>query len=211
MLQIKNYILGPFQNNTYLLSETNTHECIIIDPAIGSRILAIEIANVHLELSQIWITHAHFDHVGGIHEIEDPFSYAIPVFIHPLEIPLWKDGGGSKGLGFDIDLDPFPPIRSLADCMAMKMGEYSFQALHTPGHTPGHIAFYCSKQNMMFCGDLIFKNSIGRTDLKGGNQGQIIKSIREKILSLPDETRLLCGHGPETTVGNERKENPFLE
>jgi hydroxyacylglutathione hydrolase len=210
MLQIKKYILGPFQNNTYLLTDPQIKKCVIIDPAIGSHLLMNEIVEQGLNLTQIWITHAHFDHVGGVHEIIRSDSDEIQIFIHPLEMQIWQEGGGSKEIGFELDLSPFPETHPLSDKMRLTIGTQIFQVLSTPGHTQGHVVFYYQEQNVAFCGDLIFKNSIGRTDLKGGDQKQIIKSIREMILTMPDETRLLCGHGPDTTVGMERKENPYL-
>ena len=210
MFQIKKYILGPIQNNTYLLNTIESQECVIIDPAIGSRTLVKDITRNNLTLIQIWITHAHFDHVGGIQEIENSFSNQIPVCLHPLEIPLWQEGGGGKEFGVEMNLSPYPPIITLMDQSEIKLGENNFRVLHTPGHTPGHITFYCPNQNVAFCGDLIFNKSIGRSDFKGGNYEHLIKSIHEKIMTMPEETRLFCGHGPETTVGNEKKENPFL-
>lgn len=209
MLQIKKYIFGPFQNNTYLLSLVESGECVIIDPAVGSQILLEEIKNNHLALSQIWITHVHFDHVAGIQKIVDSCNTDISIFLHPLELNLWKQGGGAKEFGIDIDLGPviFTPI---SDKQVMILGKNRFVVLHTPGHTPGHVVFYCEQQNVAFCGDLIFRNSIGRTDLKGGNFIEIVNSIKTRILTMPDEIRLLSGHGPETTVGQEKQENPFL-
>lgn len=210
MLQINKYILGPFQNNTYLLYDSSTKDCVIIDPAIDSKLLMNEIAEYELNLNQIWITHAHFDHIGGIHEIINSYQGQISIFIHPLEIPTWQKGGGAKELGFNLDLNPIPHWYPLSEKTELLLGSYKFYVLSTPGHTQGHVVFYCQEQNVVFCGDLIFQNSIGRTDLTGGDQEQIIKSIREKILILPDETKLLCGHGPDTMVGLERQENPYL-
>ncbi len=209
-LQIHEFTLGPFKNNTYLVTELDSRECVIIDPAIGSRIILDEIANQQFELIQIWITHAHFDHIGGIQEIIKKCSDEVPVYVHPLEIELWQDGGGTKEFGFEVDLTPLPS-QITNEIHELKIGETHFQILHTPGHTHGHVTFYNAENSVAFCGDLIFQNSIGRSDLQGGDAAQIINSIRNKILTLPDDTRLLSGHGSETTVGRERRNNPFLK
>jgi hydroxyacylglutathione hydrolase len=208
-MQIKKLVLGPFQNNSYLISSSESGECVVIDPAIGSQILIDDIRKDNLKLSQIWITHAHFDHIAGVQKIVNDFGHAIPIYIHPLELQLWEEGGGAKELGIEIDLNPAKTI-PLSDNQVINLGKDHFKILHTPGHTSGHVVFYCAQENVAFCGDLIFRNSIGRTDLKGGNYEQILTSIKTRIFTMPDETRLLSGHGPETTVGQEKKENPFL-
>lgn len=208
-LKIKRFTLGPFQNNTYLLSAPDSHECILIDPAIGSRIILDEITSLQKQLTQIWITHAHFDHIGGVQEILENHLAQVQIYIHPMDIQLWREGGGSKEIGLEIN-PALPPSQIIQPGGKLRIGKIHFQILHTPGHTQGHVTFYYSEESVAFCGDLIFQNSIGRTDLKGGNAEQIINSIRSKILTLPDNTRLLSGHGPETTVGLERSNNPFL-
>jgi hydroxyacylglutathione hydrolase len=208
-MQIKKLVLGPFQNNSYLISSSESGECVVIDPAIGSQILIDEIRKDILKLSQIWITHAHFDHIAGVQKIVNDFGHAIPIYIHPLELQLWEEGGGAKELGIEIDLSP-AKTTPLSDNQIINFGKYHFKILHTPGHTSGHVVFYCAQENVAFCGDLIFRNSIGRTDLKGGNYGQILTSIKTRIFIMSDETRLLSGHGPETTVEQEKRENPFL-
>jgi hydroxyacylglutathione hydrolase len=208
-MQINKFVLGPFQNNSYLISSRESGECVSIDPAIGSQILIKEIRKNNLKLSQIWITHAHFDHIAGVQKIVNEFGQLISIFIHPLELQLWEEGGGAKELGIEIDLNP-AKTNPLSDNQEINFGRYHFKILHTPGHTSGHVVFYCAQENVAFCGDLIFRNSIGRTDLKDGNYEQILTSIKTRILTMPDETRLLSGHGPETTVGQEKRENPFL-
>ena len=209
-LQIQKFTLGPFQNNSYLVSSMETRECVIIDPAIGSRAILDEILNQQYELTQIWITHAHFDHIGGVQEITKKRPAGVPVYIHSLDIQLWQDGGGTKEFGLEVDQNPLPS-RIIKEAHELKIDECRFQILHTPGHTQGHVTIYNAEESAAFCGDLIFQNSIGRTDFQGGDAEQIISSIRNKILTLPDDTRLLSGHGPETTVGQERINNPFLK
>jgi glyoxylase-like metal-dependent hydrolase (beta-lactamase superfamily II) len=123
---------------------------------------------------------------------------------------LWRAGGGSKQYGLTIDPGPEPTI-DLLPGQLLHVGALEFQVRFAPGHTPGHVMFYCASEKLMFCGDVIFQMSIGRTDLPRGDHAMLIESIRREVLSLSDETRLLPGHGNGTTVGQERQFNPFLQ
>ena len=129
--------------------------------------------------------------------------------MHPNDYSFWEEGGGARELGFDLNLGPLPSI-PLIDNQILKIGSSQFKVLLTPGHTPGHVVFYNEKEGIVFCGDLLFRHGIGRSDFKGGNYEHLISSIKNRIFILPDKTRLLSGHGAETTVGEEKKENPFL-
>jgi hydroxyacylglutathione hydrolase len=208
-LQIKTYILGPLQNNTYLLIDKLSGDSVIIDPAIGSQVIIDDLRKNQLTLKQIWITHAHFDHIGGVERLTRDFIPPIPVFMHPNDIPLWEEGGGAREFGFDFNLGPSPST-PLMDNQILRIESSQFNVLFTPGHSPGHVVFYNKNENLAFCGDLLFRHGIGRSDFKGGNYDQLIASIKHRIFILPDNTRLLSGHGAETTVGEEKRENPFL-
>ncbi|HSG45095.1 MAG TPA: MBL fold metallo-hydrolase, partial [Anaerolineales bacterium] len=131
------------------------------------------------------------------------------VALHPNDHVLWRAGGGAALFGFDIDPGPEPTI-DFVHGQKLKLGNYEFEVRFTPGHTTGHCLLYVASENICFCGDLIFNGSVGRTDLPGGNWEQLVKSIEEQVFIMPDETRLLSGHGPETTVGNEKASNPFV-
>ncbi len=209
MLEINNFILGPVQTNTFLLWDTKTKQAVVIDPAWDGQIIARQIQNLRLTLEVVWLTHAHFDHFAGVASLYAELDVQQPVALHPDDLPLWKLYGGAPLFGMRIDRGPEPGIL-LQHGQILNIGNYRFQVRHSPGHTPGHVIFYSQEEQLVFCGDVIFGGSIGRTDLPGGNYAQLMKSINEQIMSLPDETRLLCGHGPETTVGLERLENPFL-
>jgi len=133
-----------------------------------------------------------------------------PVALHPDDLPLWRFSGGAALFGLP-HFDPGPePTVSLAHGMHLSIGTHDIEVRHTPGHTPGHVVFYAPASNLVFCGDLIFYSGVGRTDLPGGSWETLLESIRTQVLTLPDPTRLLSGHGPETTVGRERRANPFL-
>ena len=132
-----------------------------------------------------------------------------PVYLHPDDYDLWKDGGGGAGFGIQINSGPEPKL--LQDGQVLTVGKFAFESRHTPGHRPGHSAFYCAEAGILFSGDLIFYRSVGRTDLPGGNWATLEKSIREQIYTLPDDTRIFSGHGDETSVGDEKINNHFIK
>jgi len=209
MLEIVKLVLGPVQTNTYLVADPQTKEAVVIDPAWdGERILVIA-REKGWRITNIWLTHAHFDHFGGAAAVADGSSPMPPVGLHPDDYPLWRNNGGSAFFGIQMDPGPEPTI-DLTDGMQMHIGSNLIEVRHVPGHTRGHVLFYVPGEALVFCGDVIFHRSIGRTDLPGGDYHQLLASIQTQILTLPDETRLLSGHGVETTVGTERKYNGFL-
>lgn len=209
MLEILTFIQGPVQTNTYLIADPEHRDAIVIDPAWDGESL-VRKANEHgWAIRQIWLTHAHFDHTSGASGLVQRLQPGPPIALHPDDLPLLKLGGGAALFGFQIEPCP-PPTNTLEHGQILNVGNYYFEVRHAPGHTPGHVVYYCSQVGVVFCGDVIFAGSIGRTDLPGSNYSQLIRSIRAQILGLPGETRLLSGHGPETTVHEERQSNPFL-
>lgn len=209
MLSIVTLVLGPVQTNTYLIADDKTGEAVSIDPAADGEVILAEASRRGWRIGSIWLTHAHFDHLGGSAAVADGSSPPPPVALHPLDYGLWRSQGGAPLFGLKIDPGPEPTI-DLSHAQKLRLGEVEFEVLHTPGHTPGHVVFHCPTEKVVFCGDLIFASSIGRTDLPGGDYHTLLENIHNHILTLPDETRLLSGHGPETTVGEERVQNPFL-
>jgi len=209
MLEIVSFELGPVLTNTYLVADTNTLESVVIDPAADGKMIAAEAEQRGWRITNIWLTHAHFDHMGGSTEVADNVNPPPPVALHPEDYPLWRMQGGASYFGMRIDPGPEPSVE-LRSGQILNLGEYEFEVRFAPGHTPGHVVYYCATEKIVFCGDVIFQGSIGRTDLPGGDYQTLINSIRSQILSLPDDVRLLPGHGPQTNVGQERHFNPFL-
>jgi len=209
MLEIVPLILGPLATNTYLIADTDTHEAAVIDPAWDGQLIAAEAKRRNWSISQIWITHAHFDHIGGAGELAHELVIEPVIALHPEDRLLWDAQGGAARFGFKLPASPAPTL-NLVHSMNSHLGGFVFEVRHTPGHTPGHCILYCTEAGVCFCGDLIFQNSVGRTDLPGGDWQTLERSIRLQVFSLPDETRLLSGHGPETTVGQEKGGNPFV-
>jgi glyoxylase-like metal-dependent hydrolase (beta-lactamase superfamily II) len=209
MLKIISFTLGPIQTNGYLIADPETHQAVVIDPGWDGQKIVAEAVRRDWRIVSIWLTHAHFDHLGGSAAVADATSPPPPVALHPADYPLWRHQGGAPLFGFKIDPGPEPTV-DLTHGQILHLGSSLLEVRHTPGHTPGHVVFYCSQESVVFCGDLIFQGSIGRTDLPGGDYQTLIDSIHAQILPLPDHTRLLSGHGPETNVGVERLTNPFL-
>jgi glyoxylase-like metal-dependent hydrolase (beta-lactamase superfamily II) len=209
MLEIITFALGPVQTNAYLVADNENLEAAVIDPAWDGDVILAAAQNRHWRIAHLWYTHAHFDHIGGAAAIADALNPLPLVALHPGDHTLWRAEGGAPLFGFKIDPGPEPSI-DFEQGQLLRLGKVEFEVRHTPGHTPGHVVLYCAGAGVCFCGDLIFQDSVGRTDLPGGDTRQLVESIRTQIFTLPDDTRLLSGHGPETTVGYEKKYNPFV-
>ncbi len=208
-LGIKLFVLGPLENNSYLLSDEETGNAVIIDPSFYSHHILDYAVENHLHIIGAWITHAHFDHYAGIPYLFKQLTPNFEILLHCEDLELWKRGGEAPaGLGISPEI---LPTQLIDDRQTVTLGTHVFQVLHTPGHTRGHITFFHAQTDSAFCGDVIFQNSIGRTDLYGGDYHLLISSIRNRILTLPPQTRLFSGHGESTTVQAELVNNPFLK
>ena len=209
-LVIVRMVLGLAQTNTYILGDLETKSALLIDPAWDGEDIFKEIEKRNWQIQEIALTHAHFDHIGGIADLMKAASVPIPIGMHPADEFIRASGGGAAVYGFN-NFDPGPvPSIEYGQGTQLSLGDHRIEVRHTPGHSPGHVVFKFQDAGLVFCGDIIFQRSIGRTDFPGGSTQAIFTSIHQEILSLPDETRLLPGHGPETTVGEERRLNPFL-
>jgi glyoxylase-like metal-dependent hydrolase (beta-lactamase superfamily II) len=195
---------GQFAENCYLL--VTRKQAALIDPGEEWERFLGEIVKRGSRLVAIWLTHAHLDHILGVGEVQK--ATGAPIWLHPADRPLYDDlPTQSMWLGFRSPPAP-PPQHELAHGQVLSLGDYRFSVRHTPGHSPGSVSFVGS--DVVFTGDALFSGSIGRSDLPGGDHATLIESIRRELLSLPDPTRVLSGHGPATTIGAERRSNPFL-
>ncbi|MCS6995195.1 MAG: MBL fold metallo-hydrolase [Anaerolineales bacterium] len=210
MLEIVSFCLGPVQTNAYLIADPQTREAAVIDPAWDGHLLLAEAQRRGWRIGHLWYTHAHFDHIGGAAAIADALNPLPLVALHPADHVLWRAGGGGRLFGLPIDPGPEPSI-DFVHGQILRLGSNVFEVRHVPGHTPGHVLLYCAAERVCFCGDLIFAGGVGRTDLPGGSWESLVYSIRTQVYTLPDDTRLLSGHGPETTVGEEKVSNPFVQ
>lgn len=206
---LETFPVGPLQCNCTILGDEQTHEAIIVDP--GDEITRIQhrLKELGLTLKQILITHAHIDHVGGALKLKS--LTGSPIFLNEADLPLLEMMSAQAAwLGIEPP-ETAPPDEGLVDGLQVGMQNYPARVIHTPGHTQGSICLHFAPMKMVLAGDTLFSGSIGRTDLPGGNFEQIIDSIQSRLLTLPDETRVIPGHGPATTIGAERKTNPFLK
>ncbi len=208
-MEIVRMSVGPLQANAYLLLAGQ--EAVVVDPGDEGARIAQELVRRGKRLAAVWLTHAHFDHVGGLADLlaQQP-NGSVPVHMHPGDRLLLEHAVESAAR-WEIVI-PAPPLGTtdIAHGDVLSVGEAQARALHTPGHAPGHIAFHLLGHDVVLSGDALFQGSIGRTDLPFGDQRQLLESIRRELLSLPDETSVLPGHGATTTVGAERLNNPFL-
>lgn len=210
---VEHFPVGMLGCNCVILGDPDRGEAIVVDPGgDGDRILA-RLAELSLECVAIVHTHTHFDHVGATRDVQEATS--APAMIHEEDLFLYAGDGLQKQLeAFGIPLRAPEPVeieRFLADGDSVRAGLLEAGVLHTPGHTPGSICFSIGGERpVLVAGDTLFQGSVGRTDLWGGSAPQLLSSIRDKLLTLPDETLVITGHGPTTTIGNERRFNPFL-
>lgn len=199
----------PFQQNAALLWDDVSKEAVLTDVGGEAERLLEAVETHQLNLKAIWLTHGHLDHASGVEELTT--LHPVPVLGPHQADNYWLQAlpDVTASYGFPIS-QPFIPTHWLKEGEALKVGEHTFIVFHIPGHTPGHVVFYSQANKLLIAGDVLFRESIGRTDFPGGNHSDLIRGIQEKLLSLPDDTRVLPGHGPMTTIGHEKQHNPFL-
>lgn len=208
MIDILQLPRGPLQTNCYILGCQQTMQAAVIDPSWEGAGIAATAVEKGYQITHILLTHTHFDHVGGLAELKAATN--VPIYIHADAAPMLAQAVQSAAF-FGLTLPAPPPAdHMLADGDVVSVGRLSLDVLYTPGHAPGHLCFYLKEHNVIFDGDVLFQQSIGRTDLPGGDYATLLQSIRTRLLPLPDDTHVLSGHGPATTIGQERQGNPFL-
>ncbi|MBV9452885.1 MAG: MBL fold metallo-hydrolase [Rubrobacter sp.] len=200
--------VGQFQENCYVIGDEESGTGILIDPGDEDARIALAVERLGLGIAQIFITHAHVDHVRAVVPLVE--EYSCPVLMHAEAEEMLKSLP-QQALMMGMRFGKVPAVdQYIGDDEVLEIGNLRLRSLYTPGHAPGHLAFYVEEGNLVFSGDALFAGSIGRTDLPGGSMKVLMSSISDKLLTLPDETRVLSGHGPETTIGQERMYNPFL-
>jgi len=198
-----------FQQNCAVLADEDTREAFLIDPGDEPGIILAEIDRLKVNVKAILITHAHLDHVSALAETKE--ALGVPVYMHPGEQALY-DSIDQQAAMFGLPAPRKTTIdHPLEEGQQLQLGKYTFQALSTPGHSPASISFYIPQAKRVIAGDTLFRRSIGRTDLPGGSLERLLKSIRTKLLTLPPDTEVYPGHGPETTIQDEARHNPFLK
>jgi len=198
--------VGPLMVNAYIVEEPSSKKTVVVDPGDDGDAILRELRDRDLLVEKILLTHGHFDHVGAVRLLRE--KTGAPVHLHAEDVSRMATAR-RQGLLFGLSVDdPPPPDVVVGEGDRIAFEGHEFRVVHTPGHTRGCVSYLCGR--MAFVGDLIFAGSIGRTDLPGGSHEQLLESVRKKIFVLPDDTVIFPGHGPPTTVGREKRSNPFF-
>ena len=209
MLRYETIPVTPFEQNCSIVWCDETMKAAVIDPGGDLDVLLAAVKTLGVTLEQIWVTHAHIDHAGGVAELSK--TRALPIIgPHPGD-QFWIDGLPEQGQRFGFGhADSFTPTRWLHDGDTVSLGHCTLKVRHGPGHTPGHVVFYSPDIQRAFVGDVLFAGSIGRTDFPQGNHADLIASITQRLWPMGNDTVFIPGHGPESTFGRERQTNPFV-
>lgn len=200
----------PFQQNCTVFFDDETREGVVVDPG-GDVDSIVEVLEKHgVIVREIWITHGHLDHAGGARDLKERLGVDI-VGPHRDDLPLLERIETQAQKYGITGLRNVLPDRWLEEGETVSFGEHVFEVFHCPGHAPGHVIYYNRKQGFAHLGDVLFNGSVGRTDLPGGDHAQLMASIRDKVLPLGDDTGFICGHGPGGRIGEERRNNPYLQ
>jgi hydroxyacylglutathione hydrolase len=201
--------VGPFQENSYIIGDEDSGAGVVVDPGDEAARIALAVEQTDLEVGSIIVTHAHIDHVGAVAALAD--EYACPVLMHAESEPMLMQLP-TQAMMMGLKFGKVPAVdRHISDGEVLEVGKLRLRSLYTPGHAPGHLAFYIEDEGVVLSGDALFAGSVGRVDLPGGSMEVLMRSIEERLLTLPDETWVYPGHGPRTSIGNERTSNPFLQ
>jgi hydroxyacylglutathione hydrolase len=206
---LETFPVGLLQCNCTIAGDEETREAMVIDPGDNVPEILLRLARHKLTVTQIVITHGHIDHVGGALRLKQ--ATGAPILLNQLDLPLLGMMDMQAALVGTAAPEVAPPDASAEDGLTIGVAHHPAVVLHTPGHSEGSICLYLAQDNLLLAGDTLFAGSIGRTDLPGGSDRKILRSIRDRLLPLPDGTRVIPGHGRETTIGAERDSNPFLQ
>lgn len=200
-----------FQQNCTLLFDSDTREAVVIDPGGDVETIQKAVTDNKLDIKAIWLTHGHIDHAGGAMDLKDALGVKI-IGSHKDDIPLLQGLEKQAHMfGLQDAVRNVEPDQWLEEGDRISFGDHTFDVLHCPGHAPGHVVFYNPEAKFAHVGDVLFRGSIGRTDLPGGDHETLIRSIKDKLLPLGDDIGFICGHGPGGRIGEERRTNPFLQ
>ncbi|MEX2280991.1 MAG: MBL fold metallo-hydrolase [Gemmatimonadota bacterium] len=209
-MNVEMFTAQGFEQNAYIAWRDGASDAVAIDAGGAAIAMADFLEARKLTLAAVLLTHAHIDHIEGVGKLLGRIESEAQVYLHADDRRFY-DNAAVQAAQFGMAVDPLPPIeQTLTHGQRLKFGALHFSVRHTPGHSPGHIILVVEKPDLAFVGDVVFQGSIGRSDLPGGNHQTLMRSIRQQVLTLPDATRLYCGHGPPTTVAHERETNPFL-
>ncbi len=203
------FSLGPFATNCYIVSEAGAAGCWIVDASFAPGAMIERVRALGLRPELFVLTHAHLDHIAGLDELREAFP-GVPSIIHEAEKKFLEDPELNLSAGYGFPVSVRAAEKTLRGGETLTFGGSSWKVLHTPGHSPGGITLHCAEAGIALVGDTLFRESIGRYDFPTSDEAELMRSIREVLYALPDETRVLPGHGPETTIGHEKRGNPFV-
>lgn len=209
-MDIERFILGDFQTNCYVVRrDESAGACLVIDPGFDSGEVVAALVRDQLDCVAVLLTHGHADHIVGLDAVRRQFP-RVKVYIHTLDAALLADPQANLSAFVDRAYTAEPADVLVEDADTIDEANVRLEVLHTPGHTLGGICLYGRQEGLVFVGDTLFADSVGRADFPGGDMGELVRSIKSRLLSLPDETVVYPGHGMRTTIGRERRSNPFL-
>jgi glyoxylase-like metal-dependent hydrolase (beta-lactamase superfamily II) len=206
---VKELPVGPIMANCFILGCEKTREAVVIDPGDEDERILMALAEEKLKVKYIINTHGHFDHVAANKPMKE--ATGADILIHEADAPMLTQLS-AMAVSFGLSAENSPPAdKMLKEGDVIEFGELSLKVIHTPGHSLGSLSFYCEQEKKVFVGDTLFAGSIGRTDLPGGDYNSLISNVRQKLFTLKDDVAVYPGHGPETTIGTEKKFNPFFQ
>jgi glyoxylase-like metal-dependent hydrolase (beta-lactamase superfamily II) len=209
-MKIEHLILGVYETNCYVLSDGDAaRDCLVIDPGLNANALIDFLKDRNLNPVAVALTHGHIDHIAGLAALRADYQN-VKVYIHELDAPMLSDPRANLSVMNGMAFSTEPQDISLKEQEVVEEVGVKLLVLHTPGHTPGGICLYSQADDIVFVGDTLFAGSVGRTDFPGGSMYQLLDSVKEKLFTLPEETKVYPGHGPATTIGREKNHNPFF-
>ena len=207
-MKIKKYVVGMIGTNCYLVINEETKESVMVDPGAYPAKVKNAVKEQGLKLKAVLLTHAHFDHIMGLSDVMEDVK--VPVYVEEADLPMMTDGESNLSSTYVRGGYRFEEAVPVSDGQQLKIAGFQFRVIHTPGHTPGGCCYYMEQEGVLFSGDTLFQTSVGRSDFPGGSASALVRSVKEKLLVLPEETHVYPGHMEETTIGYEKLHNPFI-
>ena len=207
-MKIKKYVVGMIGTNCYLVINEETKETVMVDPGAYPAKVKNAVKEQGLKLKAVLLTHAHFDHIMGLSDVMEDVK--VPVYVEEADLPMMTDGESNLSSTYVRGGYRFEEAVPVSDGQQLEIAGFQFRVIHTPGHTKGSCCYYLKDEGVLFSGDTVFYGSVGRTDFPGGSTAEIVRSLHKLVDSLPEETEVFPGHDASTTIGYEKRYNPFV-
>ena len=207
-MKIEKYVVGVIGTNCYLVINEATKETVMVDPGDYPLKMQNAVKEAGLKIQAVLLTHAHFDHIMGLDDVMKECQ--VPVYVEEADLDMMTDGRRNLSASYVHGGYQYKNATPVKDGQVLQIAGMQFEVIHTPGHTPGGCCYYMEKEGVLFSGDTLFQTSVGRSDFPGGSASELVRSVKEKLLVLPEETHVYPGHMDETTIGYEKHHNPFV-